>query len=449
MVLELTTDLFKFRTAWRYEGATAAHIRESIKNNNDDDVSLNTSLVVGADILIQELLAIEPNQEPEILQYNFTTNSTNATFIPNATDILQRSLPPTDAPSTAAAEEQLGERRRMEEDLRPIEIYLVVPIDYRSEMQDYDVSTWVAEAFNSPEEREEYLARLKSTGDDNFAHLTSVEILDVDGSQPVEETDQPTGSPTNSPTEQPDDNTGLVGVYIGSVFGGVAAVGLVFLGILLQSRKQARREMKKGKKLAQPSSSTESNPKVQTEIVVDRQQDDISTLGDPVFGGHTGAAGGMAFQEQLQRDERTASVADADYDYSRQMYPNNNNNSTNRERLFSADSQPITLARNTSSQSDYSTKLGGGPMGASVFSDDGSFEQQFQNQGADGSGRGDEYFEQFVVDVPEGKLGMVRLLTFPKFGMTRMNLLLTFSLIPLLLTRSLTHRMVEFQWYTP
>jgi C-terminal processing protease CtpA/Prc len=115
-----------------------------------------------------------------------------------------------------------------------------------------------------------------------------------------------------------------------------------------------------------------------SEILVE-PQDDVSTLGDPMFG-----QGGM-LMEGLERDEITASVGD-DYDYARQyrLQQQAIHNRADRSRM-------------TSEDFTKSSSIGSGKkVGDSLFADDASFEQQFS-----------EAEERYDVVAPPGKLGMV------------------------------------------
>ena len=117
-------------------------------------------------------------------------------------------------------------------------------------------------------------------------------------------------------------------------------------------------------------------------------QDDISTLGDPMF-----APGGMLIGG-LEKDEVTASVGD-DYDYARQyrlatgQAHSASDRTNDRSRLLSEE-----MTKTSSANSTTISKLG--RMGDSLFADDASFEQQFA-----------EPEERFDVVAPAGKLGMV------------------------------------------
>lgn len=116
-------------------------------------------------------------------------------------------------------------------------------------------------------------------------------------------------------------------------------------------------------------------------------QDDVSTLGDPMF-----LTGGM-LMGGLEKDEVTASVGD-DYDYARQYrlqtgQANSSSERPDRSRLLSEE-----MTKTSSANSTTISKLG--RMGDSLFADDASFEQQFA-----------EPEERFDVVAPAGKLGMV------------------------------------------
>lgn len=262
---------------------------------------------------------------------------------------------------------QQRRRRRLEEvTARPLSVILDVQVDYRA-TETYDVSDWIGEAFNSQEERTAYIARLRATGDPAFDQIESVELT-VDGVTPIEEEiTSPTGTPQN----------------LGAIIGGAVAGAVVVIVLMFFGYRKITADPHKDAPGTASNTGSDQRLAIQTEILVDRQ-DDVSTLGEPT------TYGGMMMNE-ADRDERTASVA-GDYDYTRQF-----RNESVRSRLTSSDSNPLT--RVSSEQSSYS-KMGMGPMGASVFSDDASFEQQYDSANA-----GQE--ERFAVDVPPGKLGMV------------------------------------------
>jgi len=254
-----------------------------------------------------------------------------------------------------------------------LQVEFFVDIKYRSASGDVDPASWIREAFNSEEERAAYIMRLKGN-DDAFDSLESVYLL-VEGIPPIEE-----------PPEGSDDGGNNNVIIIAAAVGGGAVI-MILLGLLLWNNRRAR-EGDSCKDDPPTSANTDVRTGVSTEIVVELQ-DDVSTLGDPVLGG-------MVMHGSGDKDEQTASVGN-DYDWTKAYREANGMTSTDessRGRLNSADSGPT---RQSSSNSGFS-KYGLGPMGASVFSDDVSFEEQFADASAD---------ERFEVAVPPGKLGMV------------------------------------------
>jgi C-terminal processing protease CtpA/Prc len=138
---------------------------------------------------------------------------------------------------------------------------------------------------------------------------------------------------------------------------------------------------------------TEDNHRYQyaAEINVERQ-DDISTLGDPMFGL-------MINAPSADRDERTASVA-ADYDYARQFL-GGTTMLTARDRVHSTESDFLSSAH-TESFSKLSALPEDNPN--RIFDDDVSFEEQY---GPTDGKEEQEGVEKIRVIVPPGKLGMV------------------------------------------
>lgn len=137
-----------------------------------------------------------------------------------------------------------------------------------------------------------------------------------------------------------------------------------------------------------------------SEIVVEHERDEVSTLGDPM--------GGMynpnVMMNTMERDERTASLAD-DYDYKYLKHHNFNSGGHSRDRMMSEDDATRSrlnsedqLTRDSSGKSGSQTKLGLSHMGESIFSDDASFEEQYVES---------DQQVPFEITAPAGKLGMV------------------------------------------
>jgi len=237
----------------------------------------------------------------------------------------------------------------------------------------FDAANWIVDAFSTDDDRALYLETLKNTGDPAFSDVEDLSIF-VDGKLILDE--ELAGSKDDS----------MIWIIIGAVGGFVL---LLLLIVYLYCRRKGKGKLEDGKEATTAVSNTDAQHGFAAEIMVDRHQDDVSTLGDPVFGhGAMLLTGG-------ERDERTASVGD-DYDYAKQyLKPHGSTEESARSPLGLVDSSAPT--RQSFGISGFS-KPGVGPMGASVFSDDASFEQQY--------GHFDRSTKVDVV-VPPGKLGMV------------------------------------------
>lgn len=257
----------------------------------------------------------------------------------------------------------------------PLQVEFLVRVTFKSAVNDHDLVNMIGQAFNSDEDRGQYMNRLRMLNPD-FDYLTKVEIL-VNGTVPEEEPD----------SDDKKENGGGSSTVIIAVAAAGVVVAVVALGCIVWKRMAANKNNAAAARMEDPTKA-ETDPTAQVgytaEILVERQ-DDVSTLGDPVFGMMTTTHAG-------DRDEATASVGN-DYDYSKQYLKAQGiasvTGESSRGRLTSADS---------------ASKLSGSTRTSrvqppSVFSDDMSFEQQFS-----GSTDADVRLE---VTVPPGKLGMV------------------------------------------
>jgi len=242
-------------------------------------------------------------------------------------------------------------------------------ISYRSVGKDYDMPMLVFDAWLEESDRNNYVATLRGRSDD-FIGVSDVEI-DIQGFTPPDpEEPEPSG----------DDGNANVAIIAGAAVGGVAVILLA--GLLLMRRRNSNKEEEPELPPAPTSLETPaSRVAVSTEIMVE-PQDDISTLGDPMFG-----PGGM-LMGHVDKDEVTASVGE-DYDYAKQyrhaFQPGSvASKSTPRDRFMSEEY--------TKASSAGLSKVGDN----SLFADDSSFEQQFA-----------EPEERYDVVAPAGKLGMV------------------------------------------
>ena len=249
-----------------------------------------------------------------------------------------------------------------------LEIIFDTAVSFRLADTDLDVPGLVGGAFNTEQHRNAYLQRLQSSGDKAFASITGIKVV-ING----EEQD------LNKQTLAPAAMVGInIFIIIGAAAGGMAL--LILAGLCFCRTK--------GEKKVVTVASTKHSAgamgeRVGADIVMDNQ-DDISTLGDPMY-----APGGMMMGSGLERDDTvTASIVSGDWDYA---------------RSYGASASPDTRARADTLQSsiagsiaDLSSFGGLTKMDNSIFSDDMSFEEQFV-----------EIEERFEVDAPAGKLGMV------------------------------------------
>jgi len=249
-----------------------------------------------------------------------------------------------------------------------LQIIFDILVSFRSMINNHDLVEMIRWAFNTEEKRQEYIMRLAETGDIAFASVGYVRLYSVDGF-------------AVPPPPPPRGNT--MWVIIGACAGGGAFLTLIAILFV-------RRLGKKGKKEdnVTPTQQTSNGGRVglSTEILVEGGvQDEVSTLGDPIF---TQAGMHMAV---MDKDEVTASVGD-DYDYAKQYLQHETATAASqaRSRYTSED-----FTRDSSAISGIGSKIGIGQMGE-LFSDDASFEEQYA-----------ELEETFDEVVPAGKLGMV------------------------------------------
>lgn len=268
-------------------------------------------------------------------------------------------------------------RRSLQEETEPVLIDSVV-IQYKilflyQSPEEMNVEYLFGSTFDTTAKRQAYIRELKRK--DQSRTLTSVEQVQVavDGWEPA---------PTQAPTPEPEKKMNIA-VIAGGAVGGVALVVLI---ALFACRGRGKGSTEKPVSSSQNLPATPNKVKVSTEIVVE-PQDDISTLGDPMFG-----QGGM-MMGSVERDEMTATVGD-DYDYTKhyrgQPGPLSISGTTRtRDRMSSED-----MSKMSSNQSLSFSKMG--KMGENIFADDSSFEEQFIDPE-----------ERFDVVAPAGKLGMV------------------------------------------
>ena len=263
--------------------------------------------------------------------------------------------------------------RSLQAPVSVLEIIFDTQVSLRSELDSLDIAGYIGGAFNTWEDRAAYIEKLQSSGDKAFSYVTSSTVV-ING----KEQDVPDPPAVTEPPASGGMSTYTIYIIIGAAGG---ALCISILATLFYCRHRGKR---KPVTIASTNNSGgQMGERVGADIVTDNQ-DDISTLGDPMY-----APGGMMMGGGLERDETVAaSIVSGDWDYAKN---------------YGIASGPDTRTRADTLQSSQNGSYGdlssfGGltKMDNSIFSDDLSFEQQFV-----------EVEERFEVDAPAGKLGMV------------------------------------------
>jgi len=274
-------------------------------------------------------------------------------------------------------EDENSNRRFLQAGEAPDDALIIVfdvVLSYRSESKDQDVDQLVFSAFDTSLDRADYVMKLQQQSN-TYAPVEDVEVK-VEGYVPP---------PTLPPSSGGDVN---IAVIVGASVGGAALI--ILIALLLMRRRSGKHTVvasDNGRETEVSPTTVGQNVKVSTEILVE-PQDDVSTLGDPMFG-----QGGM-MMNGMDKDEVTASIGE-DYDYAKAYRQAKDplsvggNTMNTRDRTTSEE-----FTKMSSTNSAAMSKLG--RMGENLFADDGSFEQQFQDPE-----------ERFDVVAPAGKLGMV------------------------------------------
>lgn len=251
----------------------------------------------------------------------------------------------------------------------PLKIVFDTAVSFQSLSDDLDIPVMIGGAFNTDEDRAKYLNRLQSRGDRSFSSINTVRI-EINGvAQEVG-----TSADTNS--------GGKINlfVWIGAAAGGLAV--LILAGLYFLRSKSPKKEV-----TVATSASKIHEQRLNSDILMMDAQDEISTLGDPMY-----APGGMLIPGLEKDDTVAASIVSGDYDYAKNYGAADASPRTRSDTLQSS----VDGSQHNNSNGDLSSFNGLGKMDNSIFSDDSSFEQQFADME-----------ERFEVDAPSGKLGMV------------------------------------------
>jgi hypothetical protein len=193
-------------------------------------------------------------------------------------------------------------RRRLQGTSKPLTVEFNTVL--RVSTSSFNAQSLINGAFATSTRRENYRQLLVATGDSVLQSITSVTL-------PGSNTNTNDNGDTVSDIEQaPDQNspglgTGpLVGIAVGVSFLVLALVGIWYQSYQKSSSTFQQKNLPSTGQLSQEEVAPRS--RLDAEIVVDRSADDVSTLGDPIFG--------TALEEQTCAD-KTASSATVQQSY--------------------------------------------------------------------------------------------------------------------------------------
>lgn len=167
-----------------------------------------------------------------------------------------------------------------------LNVIFTVSLRYRSESRDQDIAQLVGSAWDTTLDRANYVIDLQDQSN-TFNQVQDVDVM-VSGYVPP------------PPTPAPSDDNANIAVIVGASVGGAALLVLSVLLFMTMRRRNRGSVKAVDTEESKGTPTTKQNVKVSTEIVVE-PQDDVSTLGDPMFG-----QGGMMLAAGLEKDEVTA-----------------------------------------------------------------------------------------------------------------------------------------------
>lgn len=296
------------------------------------------------------------------------TNIENATAVHIRTELSKLQGAYNFSVDTNLVQQSSANQRRRR--LAPLAIYLDTSVAFRSSTTGIDAVSLVESAFDSDSKLATYLKLLKQSGDEAFSAVNSLSVE------------------VKSGTTQGSNKNGGSSIYIiiGAAAGGAALLALI-LGFVICRKKQKVVEPPGATPYSHSTGPAHAGGLLTQEIMVDKQ-DDISTLGDPMFGNGMHMMG-----SGLEKDETILGSTSIDYDYTKAYGAGGTAPSVMSSHVGGSMPGPSDLS--SRGMSDVSG-LGLGTMDSSIFSDDSSFEQQFS-----------EMEDRIEVIAPAGKLGMV------------------------------------------
>lgn len=372
-----------------WEGLTASHIKNEV-NFVTDGTLIQASVLI---VLMEQIPGGFGESNETITTTTSPSPSPAAAVAPTP---LGRLLGVLENPSSTTSLFSLDLNENEEEErLLQVKQNLIMMFDcfvaFRSikTWSKEEVVNMVGGAFNSDADRIGYITKLQETEnkDFNLAFRSVNEIsVEIDGVPQIEA----------SPFIQPEnlDGEGLNTMII--IAGGAGVAIFIMISVFFLQR---RRNSSKNADFSTPPPQGE---RLATFVEVEQQEEDISTLGDPVY------PPGTMFAAAMGRDETNAdnSIVSADYDYARTYGGAGPESVSTMGATKSVKGGGVSTAGNSSgenrsgrmsSSTSNQSELGITRLESqSIFSDDASFERQYS-----------EPEERIEIIAPTGKLGVV------------------------------------------
>jgi len=274
----------------------------------------------------------------------------------------------------------------------PLLILFTVEIEFKSirSFLQKDIEIYIGQAFNTKEKQINYIIKLQNTGDRSFAAINRVSVK-VNGTPVPISGEEPYSKDTDTKADITLSKTIIIIIAVVTVI----AVFICCTLLIWFCRNKNRR---KSTSMAHP------DQRMASIVQVPYQEEDISTLGDPM------CIPSAMFGAKVEQDETVAaSHLSAGYDYDMMAYGGTGDTpsistagGTKSAKGNSTRSGLISDSGGSGSGRQRSTNSNVSDMGLtrneslSLFSDDASFEKQY-----------DEQEETIVIVAPAGRLGVV------------------------------------------
>jgi len=272
---------------------------------------------------------------------------------------------------------------------QPLWILFNVYLSFKSPLQEHNVSEYIGNAFKSQQDQDDYIANLQSSNVRTFSTINSLQLYINGTLQKKLITNKVTLVPID------DKNSTKINWKLGVILGSVCIIfALAFAAVFILRRRHSKAEAGRPPPVEKPIVSN-------TFVQVHHGMEDISTLGDPMFG--TGAA----INKEPTLGESTVSV---DYDYTGAY------GGVGGANLTSISVGGATSGSKTKENLDSLLNDSNDPFGTTdtkefpsptpyLLTEDTSFEKQYVNKNCDNSSVDDDIL--FIINAPPGKLGII------------------------------------------